>query len=93
MSRRVLSASLVLITLFARDVQADTPPRVLFIRGGSGSGGLGGGRALGLNLELAFLRELTSADEKVRHFRRFLDDLEMRGRIRFYEESLFIMNE
>jgi hypothetical protein len=51
------------------------------------------GRALGLNLELAFLRELTSADEKVRHFRRFLDDLEMRGRIRFYEESLFIMNE
>jgi hypothetical protein len=43
MSRRVLCAGLVLIALLARDVQADTPPRVLFIRGGSGSGGLGGG--------------------------------------------------
>lgn len=51
------------------------------------------GRALGLNLELGFLEELASAEEKLRHFRRFLDDLEMRGRIRFYEESLFIMNE
>jgi len=51
------------------------------------------GRALGLNLDLAFLRELNTADEKVRHLKGFLEELEIRGRIRFYEESLFIMNE
>jgi hypothetical protein len=51
------------------------------------------GRALGLDLDLAFLTDLSSADEKVRHFQRIIDDLEMKGRIRFYEESAFIMNE
>lgn len=51
------------------------------------------GRALGLNLELAFLEELASEAEKIRHFRQVVDDLEMNGRIRFYEESAFIMNE
>jgi hypothetical protein len=59
MSRRVLSASLVLITLFARDVQADTPPRVLFIRGGSGSGGLGGG--VGADGQLSDIHDSSTA--------------------------------
>ncbi|NNE44831.1 MAG: ParB N-terminal domain-containing protein [Gemmatimonadetes bacterium] len=51
------------------------------------------GRALGLNLDLAFLTELETDEQKKDHLRRFVDDLEMRGRIRFYEESAFIMNE
>jgi hypothetical protein len=51
------------------------------------------GRALGLDLDLAFLTDLASADDKMQHFQRIIDDLEMRGRIRFYEESAFIMNE
>jgi hypothetical protein len=51
------------------------------------------GRALGLNLELAFLRQLGSAAEKEQHFRSFVEKLEVLGRIRFYEESVFIMNE
>lgn len=51
------------------------------------------GRALGLNLQLAFLTQLGSAAEKERHFREFVESLEVQGRIRFYEESVFIMNE
>jgi hypothetical protein len=51
------------------------------------------GRALGLNLGLAFLTELDSDAAKERHLRDYVDDLEVRGRIRFYEESAFIMNE
>lgn len=51
------------------------------------------GRALGLNLDLAFLRELSTNAEQQEHLQRFLDQLEMHGRIRFYEESIFIMNE
>jgi hypothetical protein len=51
------------------------------------------GRALGLDLDLAFLTELASTNDKMRHFQRIIDDLEMKGRIRFYEESAFIMNE
>jgi hypothetical protein len=51
------------------------------------------GRALGLNLDLAFLTELRTEEEKMRHFQQVLDDLEMKGRIRFYEESAYIMNE
>jgi len=44
MSRRFLSTGMVLAALLAGDAQADTPRRVLFIRGGSGTGGfLGGG--------------------------------------------------
>jgi hypothetical protein len=43
MSRRLLSAFLSLTALLAIQARADTPPRVLFIRGGSGTGGLGGG--------------------------------------------------
>lgn len=39
MSRRFLSATLVLTALLAGQAQADMPPRVLFIRGGSGTGG------------------------------------------------------
>jgi hypothetical protein len=51
------------------------------------------GRALGLHLPLAFLREPWSAERKAEHFHGVVDDLEMRGRIRFYEESVFVMNE
>ena len=51
------------------------------------------GRALGLNLELGFLTEMDSAEEKVAHFQRYIDSLEIEGRIRFYEESVFVMNE
>lgn len=51
------------------------------------------GRALGLNLDLAFLTELNTEDEKREHFRSFVDSLEMAGRIRYYEESVFILNE
>lgn len=51
------------------------------------------GRALGLNLELSFLSELATDAEKKAHFQRFLEDLEIQGRIRFYEESVFILNE
>lgn len=51
------------------------------------------GRALGLNLPLGFLEEMSDERRKVEHFRAFVDGLEMAGRIRFYEESVFIMNE
>lgn len=51
------------------------------------------GRALGLNLPLGFLTELTDEEAKATHFRAFVDGLEMAGRIRYYEESVFIMNE
>jgi hypothetical protein len=51
------------------------------------------GRALAINLPLGFLTELADDDAKVRHFQSYVDRLEMEGRIRFYEESVFIMNE
>ena len=51
------------------------------------------GRALGINLELGFLRAPGSDAEKVAHFQAVMDRLSMEGRIRFYEESVFIMNE
>ena len=51
------------------------------------------GRALGLNIDLAFLTALDSDTAKEKHLRDYVDDLEVRGRIRFYEESAFIMNE
>ena len=51
------------------------------------------GRALGLNIDLGFLTENTSEEAKQKHFRAHLDQLEMDGRIRFYEESVFVMNE
>ncbi len=51
------------------------------------------GRALGINLELAFLRSAGSDAAKLAHFQAFVDRLSMEGRIRFYEESVFIMNE
>jgi hypothetical protein len=51
------------------------------------------GRALGLNLDLALLEERISDESKVARFQELIDDLELRGRIRFYEESAFIMNE
>jgi hypothetical protein len=51
------------------------------------------GRALGLNLPLGFLWEMKDEEEKRSHFRHFVEDLEMAGRIRYYEESVFIMSE
>lgn len=51
------------------------------------------GRALGMNLDLHFLTEDSGEAAKVAHFRRYLDQLEMEGHIRFYEESVFVMNE
>jgi hypothetical protein len=51
------------------------------------------GRALGLHLSLDFLDEVWSDERKERHFHAVVDDLEMRGRIRYYEESVFVMNE
>lgn len=51
------------------------------------------GRALGLNLPLGFLAEAGDEAAKQEHFRRFVEDLEMAGRIRYYEESVFLMSE
>lgn len=51
------------------------------------------GRALGLNLELGFLREMASDEEKSGHFLRYVDRLKMEGKIRYYEEAVFVLNE
>lgn len=51
------------------------------------------GRALQINLDLAFLQGDASEEDKLAHFLAFVDRLSMEGRIRFYEESVFIMNE
>jgi hypothetical protein len=51
------------------------------------------GRALGLNLNLDFLTTLSTPEARQAHFQAYLDRLEIEGRIRFYEESVFIMNE
>lgn len=51
------------------------------------------GRALGLHLDLAFLESKAPEADLQAHFAHFLEQLEMQGKIRFYEESVFIMNE
>jgi len=51
------------------------------------------GRTLGLNLELGFLTELETHEAKVAHFESYVRRLAVEGRIRFYEEPVFIMNE
>ena len=51
------------------------------------------GRALGLNLSLDFLTDSRTEEQKISHFNAFLEELKMQGRVRFYEESVFIMNE
>jgi len=51
------------------------------------------GRALNMNLDLEFLSALGSEVERSAHFARFLDRLEVEGRMRFYEEAVFILNE
>jgi len=51
------------------------------------------GRALALNLDVGFLSEPWSEEEKARHLREHVDRLSVEGRIRFYEESVFVMNE
>ncbi len=51
------------------------------------------GRALGINIALGFLEEPATEQEQRAHFQAYVDRLEMEGRIRFYEESVFVMNE
>ena len=51
------------------------------------------GRALGINLDLALVTGPESPAEKEAFFQAFVDRLSMEGHIRFYEESVFIMNE
>jgi hypothetical protein len=51
------------------------------------------GRALNLNIGLDFLTEMQGEEERGAHFARFIDSLEVEGRIRFYEEAVFILNE
>jgi len=51
------------------------------------------GRTLGIDLDLAFLRSPLTEADKHAHFGAFLERLRRQGRIRFYEESVFIMNE
>jgi len=51
------------------------------------------GRALMINLPLGFLTELQDEAAKSAHFMDYVNRLEMEGRIRYYEESVFIMNE
>lgn len=42
---------------------------------------------------LAFLNDLQDDAAKAKHLHDYVDDREVRGRIRYYEESAFIMNE
>lgn len=51
------------------------------------------GRALNMNLDLHFLSSLPSQPARMAHFAEFLDRLEVEGRIRYYEEAVFILNE
>ncbi len=51
------------------------------------------GRALGINLDIAFLTGPESDAEKTARFNEFVDQLSLKGRIRYYEESVFILNE
>lgn len=51
------------------------------------------GRALNMNLDLRFLTTLPSQTSRMAHFAEFLDRLEVEGRIRYYEEAVFILNE
>lgn len=51
------------------------------------------GRALGINLDLKLITGPESDHEKQAAFQEFVDQMSMKGRIRFYEESVFIMNE
>jgi hypothetical protein len=51
------------------------------------------GRALGLDLSLEFLTALDSDEAKQSHFHGVLDRIQLGGRVRFYQESVFILNE
>lgn len=51
------------------------------------------GRALGIDLDLSFITELETDAKKVSHFQQYIDQITIQGRIRFYEEPVFIMNE
>ena len=51
------------------------------------------GRALGINVDLAPLRDLKSDEEKLAWFQAHLERMEVEGRYRYYEEAVFIMNE
>lgn len=51
------------------------------------------GRALGINVDLAPLQELTTDAEKLAWFSAHVERMEVEGRYRYYEEAVFIMNE
>ncbi len=51
------------------------------------------GRALGLDLDLDFLARASTDDERQAHFEAHVHGLEMQGRIRYYEESVFLLDE
>jgi hypothetical protein len=51
------------------------------------------GRALALNLDLEFLHRLPTFEERSAWFDAFFEKLEVEGRIRYYEESVFLLNE
>jgi len=58
------------------------------------------GRVLGLNLDLAFLREApaggsdpAASSERRAHLREHVESLALAGRVRYYEEPVFILNE
>jgi hypothetical protein len=51
------------------------------------------GRALSLNVALEFLNDLPSDEERSAFFAHFVERLEVEGRIRLYEEAVFILNE
>lgn len=51
------------------------------------------GRTLGLDLDLDFLTRLETEEAKVQHFQDHYDHLLLEGRIRYYQESVFILNE
>jgi hypothetical protein len=51
------------------------------------------GRALGINLDLSWVHSDQDENTKTRLFHEYVDRLAIDGRIRYYEESVFLMNE
>ncbi|MGK0169409.1 MAG: hypothetical protein ACI9W2_001130 [Gammaproteobacteria bacterium] len=51
------------------------------------------GRVLGLSVKLDFLRSMASAEQRQEHFKAHVEGLQLAGRVRYYEEPVFILNE
>jgi hypothetical protein len=51
------------------------------------------GRALALDLDLDFLSELQDDTARIAHFDAYVQHLMVEGRVRYYEESVFILDE